>query len=100
MVEQWIHFFDQTIILFLFIIKCVIIKPLRSQSNSLHRHILLNTKTAITDHEIMGVDTLLLVLAYTVKQISTRIGYSVMASLIKGFRVQSHTPDPAATLFF
>jgi len=34
-----------------------------------------------------------------VMQILTRIGVSVMMALIKGFQVQSHTPDPAATLF-
>ena len=28
------------------------------------------------------------------------IGFSVMAALIKGFRVQSHTPDPPATHFY
>ena len=35
-------------------------------------------------------------------QISTNTGFSVMAALIKGFRVQSHTPDPPApaTLFY
>ncbi len=35
-----------------------------------------------------------------VMQILTKIGFSVMAALIKGFWVRSHAPDPAATLFY
>ena len=49
----------------------------------------------------MGIDTLFVVLACTVMQILTKIiGFSVMVALIKGFRVQSHTPDPPATHFY
>ena len=48
----------------------------------------------------MGMDILFEVLAYTVKQILLKIGYSVMASLIEVFWVENHTPDPAATYFF
>ena len=78
---------------------------LLSQSIFLHRYTLLNAKTVIpdwycTDHENMGTDILFEVLAYTVKQISTNTGFSVMASTVKAFPVQSHTPDPAATHFF
>ena len=29
-----------------------------------------------------------------------QIDFSLMAALIKVFRVQSHTPDPSATLFY
>jgi hypothetical protein len=29
-----------------------------------------------------------------------QIGFSVMVAPIKEFQVQSHTPDPAATLFY
>ena len=66
----------------------------------LHGYTLLNTKTESTDHENMGIDTLFVMLVCAVKQILTNTGFSVMASLIKVFRVQSHTPDPAATHFF
>ena len=45
----------------------------------------------------MGIDTLVELLVYIVMQILTKIGLSVMAALIKGFRVQIHTQDPAAT---
>ena len=48
----------------------------------------------------MGTDILLEVLAYKVKQILLKTGYSVMVSLIEVFRVASHTPHPAATYFF
>ena len=48
----------------------------------------------------MGTDILFEVLAYTIKQILLKIGYSVMVSLIEVFRVESHTQDPAATYFF
>ena len=48
----------------------------------------------------MGIDTLLVVLACTVMQILTKTHYSVMVELIVGFRVESHTPDPAATHFY
>ena len=41
-----------------------------------------------------------MVIACTDMQILTNIGFSVMAALIKGFGVQSHTPDPPATLFY
>ena len=64
------------------------------------RYTLLNTKTEISDHENIGIDTLLMVIACTDMQILTNIGFSVMAALIKGFGVQSHTPDPPATPFY
>ena len=48
----------------------------------------------------MGIDTLFVVLTCMVMQILTKIGFSVMAALIKGFWVQSHTPDPPATHFY
>ena len=48
----------------------------------------------------MGIDTLVELLVYIVMQILTKIGFSVMTALIKGFRVQSHTQDPAATHFY
>ena len=48
----------------------------------------------------MGIDTLVELLVYIVMQILTKIGFSVMAALIKEFRVQSHTQDPAATRFY
>jgi hypothetical protein len=33
-------------------------------------------------------------------QIRTKIGFLVMVALIKGFWVESHTPDSAATHFY
>ena len=48
----------------------------------------------------MGIDTLDELLAFIVMQILTKIDISVMAALIKGFRVKSHTQDPAATRFY
>ncbi len=60
----------------------------------------MNTNTVTLDHGNMGMEALLVVLAYTVMQILTKIGFSVMAVLNKGFRVQSHTPDQAATHFY
>ena len=57
-------------------------------------------KTEISDHENIGIDTLLMVIACTDMQISTIIGFSVMAALIKGFQIQSHIPDPASNIFF
>ena len=60
----------------------------------------LNSEIEFHDHENMGIDTLVELLVYIVMQILTKIGISVMAALIKGFRVQSHTQDPAATRFY
>ena len=61
----------------------------------------LKSEIEFLDHENMGIDTLVELLVYTiVMQILTKIGFSVMAALIKGFRVQSHTQDPAATRFY
>ena len=61
----------------------------------------LNSEIEILDHENMGIDTLVELLVYIVMQILTKIVvFSVMAALIKGFRVQSHTQDPAATRFY
>ena len=57
-------------------------------------------KFEISDHENIGIDTFLVVIACTVIKILTDIGFSVMAALIKTFRVQSHAPDPPATLFY
>ena len=51
---------------------------------------LLSTETVTTDHENMGIDTLFV----------TKTLLSVMVSLIKGFLVQSHTPDLAAIHFY
>ena len=48
----------------------------------------------------MGINTLVELLVYIVMQILTKIGFSVMAALINGFQVQSHTQDPAATCFY
>ena len=49
----------------------------------------------------MGIDTLVELLVYiVVMQILTKMVFSVMAALIKGFRVQSHTQDPAAIRFY
>ena len=48
----------------------------------------------------MGRETLVELLVYIVMQILIKIGYSVMAALIKGFQVQSHTQDPAATRYY
>ena len=58
----------------------------------------LNSEIEFLDHENMGIDTLVELLVYIVMQILTKIGFSVMAALIKGFLVQSHTP--AATRFY
>ena len=60
----------------------------------------LNSEIEFLDHENMGIDTLVELLVYIVMQILTKIGFSVMAELIKGFREQSHTQDPAATRFY
>ena len=60
----------------------------------------LNSEIEFLDHENMGIDTLVELLVYIVMQILTKIGFSVMAALIKGFRVQSHTQDPAAKRFY
>ena len=60
----------------------------------------LNSEIEFLDHENMGIDTLVELLVYIVMQILTKIGFSVMATLIKGFRVQSHTQEPAATCFY
>ena len=43
---------------------------------------------------------MLVVLACTVMQILTKTHNSVMVELIVGFRVESHTPDSAATHFY
>ena len=51
----------------------------------------LNSEIEFLDHENMGIDTLVELLVYIVMQILTKIGFSVIAALIKGFRVQSHT---------
>ena len=51
----------------------------------------LNSENEFLDHENMGIDTLVEL---------TKIGFSVMVALIKGFRVHSHTQDPAATRFY
>ena len=60
----------------------------------------LNSEIEFLDHENMGIDTLVELLVYIVMQILTKIGFSEMAALIKGFRVQSHTQDTAATRFY
>ena len=54
----------------------------------------------MSDHENIGIDTLLMVIACTDMQTLPIIGFSVMAALIKGFRIQSHTPDLPETLFY
>ena len=53
----------------------------------------LDSEIDFLDHENMGIDTLVELLVYVFMQILTKIGISVMAALIKGFRVQSHTQD-------
>ena len=60
---------------------------------------LLNIKIEISDHENIGIGNSIMVIAYTDMQILTIIGFSVMAALIKGFRIQSHTPDLPAHIF-
>ena len=63
-------------------------------------YFIFNTKFEISDHENIGTDTFLVLIACTVIKILTDIDFSVMAALIKAFRVQSRTPDPPATLFY
>ena len=58
----------------------------------------LNSEIEFLDHENMGIDTLVELLVYIV--MPTKTGFSVMVALIKGFWVQSHTQDPAATRFY
>ena len=60
----------------------------------------LNSEIEYLDHENMGIDTLVELLVYIVMQILTKIGFSAMAALIKGYWVQSHTQDPAAIRFY
>ena len=60
----------------------------------------LNSENEFLDHENMGIDTLVELLVYIVMQILTKIGFLVMTAQIKGFRVHSHTQDPAATCFY
>ena len=49
----------------------------------------------------MGKDSLPVVLSCMVTYTDIdKKGFLVMTALIKGFQVQSHTPDPAATLFY
>ena len=48
----------------------------------------LNIEIEFLDHENMGIDTLVELIVYIVMQILTKIGFLVMAALIKGFWVQ------------
>ena len=49
----------------------------------------------------MGKDSLLVVLSCMVTYADIdKKGFLVMTTLIKGFQVQSQTPDQAATLFY
>ena len=65
------------------------------------RHkMLIHTNIEIPDHENIGKHPLLVVIACIVMQILTDTGFPVMAALINRFRVESRTPDPAATLFY
>ena len=43
----------------------------------------LNSEIEFLDHENMGIDTLVELLVYIVMQILTKIGFSVMAALIR-----------------
>ena len=60
----------------------------------LHIIIQIQTKTEISDHENIGINTGDSMYRYA------HIDFSLMAALIKGFWVQGHTPDTPATLFY
>ena len=55
--------------------------------------------SVMIDHENIGVDTLFVILSCIFFQILSKIGLSVMASLIEWFRGESHGSDTAAMYF-